>query len=263
MLVIVSACLSACVPVDQLIYLGPNDLNAAKEDVSIFNYDMPSYRLQTNDILDIRISSMDPEVNYIFNSSSAGAIQATQATAQTGGDLFYITGHSISDDGSINIPFVGDVTIVGLSLAEAREKIDSKVKTLFTNYHLQVKMGGIRFSALGEFNKPGKHVILQNQVTVLEAIAICGDLTTVANRREIRLIRQYPTGTKIHTIDLLDQDVILSSFYFIQPNDVLYAEPLVQRSWGVGITGAQTLTAVLSTLSTSAALILSVISLAR
>ena len=102
----------------------------------------------------------------------------------------------------------------------------------------------------------------KNQVTVLEAIAICGDLTTVANRREIRQ-RQYPTGTKIHTIDLLDQDVILSSFYFIQPNDVLYAEPLVQRSWGVGITGAQTLTAVLSTLSTSAALILSVISLAR
>ena len=43
-------------------------------------------------------------------------------------------------------------------------------------------------------------------------------------------------------------------FYFIQPNDVLYAEPLPQRSWGIGITGAQTLNTIVSTLSTSAAL---------
>ena len=67
---------------------------------------------------------------------------------------------------------------------------------------------------------------MQNQVTIFEAIALGGDLSLVANREEIRLIRQHPNGTKIHSINLLDESVVGSPYYFIQPNDVLYAEPL-------------------------------------
>ena len=104
---------------------------------------------------------------------------------------------------------------------------------------------------------------MQNQVTIFEAIALGGDLSLVANRQDIRLIRQHPDGTKIHSVNLLDESVVGSPYYFIQPNDVLYAQPLPQRSWGIGITGAQTLNTIVSTLSTSAALILSVISLSR
>ena len=104
---------------------------------------------------------------------------------------------------------------------------------------------------------------MQNQVTIFEAIALGGDLNRVANREEICLIRQHPNGTKIHSINLLDESVVGSPYYFIQPNDVLYAKPLPQRSWGIGVTGAQTLNTIVSTLSTSAALILSIISLSR
>ena len=81
---------------------------------------------------------------------------------------------------------------------------------------------------------------MQNQVTIFEAIALCGDLTLAANRQEIRLIRQHPRGTKIHTINLLDQSVVGKPYYFIQPNDVLYAEPYpnapgVLHYWGANV----------------------------
>ena len=251
--------LTSCVPVESMIYLRTDEENATE----IFEYDKAEYHLQVNDILDVKISSLNPEVNAIFNNASHGWIQAANASVQTGGDLFYITGYSIDQDGKIAIPFVGKVDVLGLTLDTAYSRIDRKVSELFTNYHLQVKLGGVRFSALGEFNRPGKHVVMQNQVTILEAIALVGDLSIVANREQIRLIRQYPNGTKIHHINLLDQSVIESPFYFIQPNDVLYAEPLAQRSWGIGVTGAQTLNTIVSTLSTSAALLLSIISLSR
>ena len=120
---------------------------------------------------------------------------------------------------------------------------------------------GNSFLSIGEFNRPGKKVVLQNQATIFEAIALCGDLNMVAKRDEIKLIRQYPEGTKIHTINLLDDSVVGSPFYFLQPNDVLYAEPMPQKSAGIGITGAQTLTTVIQALSTSLALVLSIISL--
>ena len=252
-------CCTSCVPVESLIYLQPD------EDMleEVHEYDKQEYQLQTNDILDVKISSLNPEVNALFNASTMGTMQVAQATAQTGGDLFYINGYSIDQDGKIDIPFVGKVDVLGLTLNEAHSAVNVKVSELFTNYHLQVKLGGVRFSALGEFNRPGKHVVMQNQVTIFEAIALGGDLSLVANREQIRLIRQHPEGTKIHSINLLDESVVGSPYYFIQPNDVLYAEPLPQRSWGIGITGAQTLNTIVSTLSTSAALILSIISLSR
>ena len=250
---------TSCVPVESMIYLQP-DGDSPKE---VFRYDKQEYKLQMNDILDVKISSLNPEVNALFNASMAGTMQVAQATAQTGGDLFYITGYSIDQDGNIDIPFVGEVDVLGLTLNEAHSAVDAEVSKLFTNYHLQVKLGGVRFSVLGEFNRPGKHVVMQNQVTIFEAIALGGDLSLVANRKEIRLIRQHPTGTKIHNINLLDESVVESPYYFIQPNDVLYAEPLPQRSWGIGVTGAQTLNTIVSTLSTSAALILSIITLSR
>ena len=250
---------TSCVPVESLIYLQPD----GDIPTEVFRYDKQEYKLQMNDILDVKISSLNPEVNALFNASTAGTMQVAQATAQTGGDLFYITGYSIDQDGNIDIPFVGMVDVLGLTLNEAHSAVDTKVSELFTNYHLQVKLGGVRFSALGEFNRPGKHVVMQNQVTIFEAIALGGDLSLVANRKEIRLIRQHPDGTKIHSINLLDESVVGSPYYFIQPNDVLYAEPLPQRSWGIGVTGAQTLNTIVSTLSTSAALILSIISLSR
>ena len=252
-------CCTSCVPVERMIYLQPN----GDMSTEVFEYDKQEYQLQLNDILDVKISSLNPEINKHFNASALGTMQVAQATAQTGGDLFYITGYSINQDGHIDVPFVGKVDVLGLTLDEAHSAVDLKVSELFTNYHLQVKLGGVRFSTLGEFNRPGKHVVMQNQVTIFEAIALGGDLSLVANREEIRLIRQHPNGTKIHSVNLLNESVVGSPYYFIQPNDVLYAEPLPQRSWGIGITGAQTLNTIVGTLSTSAALILSIISLSR
>ena len=250
-------CCASCVPSESLIYLQKSGETAAE----VFEYNKQDYQLQMNDILDVKISSLNPEVNALFNASTMGTMQVAQATAQTGGDLFYITGYSVDQDGNIDIPFVGKVNVLGLTLNQAHSAVDAEVAKLFTNYHLQVKLGGVRFSVLGEFNRPGKHVVMQNQVTIFEAISLGGDLSHVANREEIRLIRQHPDGTQIHTIDLLDRSVVESPYYFMQPNDVLYAEPLPQKVWGVGVTGTQTLNTILSTLSTSAALILSIITL--
>jgi polysaccharide export outer membrane protein len=240
-------------------------LQDAQADISgeLMHYQDDEYRLQVNDILDVQVISLNPEINSVFNNSTSAPGQVAQVTSQNGGDLFYMTGYSVNENGEVEIPFIGSIAVVGLTLREAHQRVDHEVAKLFSNYHLQIRLGGVRFSLLGEFNKPGKAVILQNQVTIFEALAIGGDLTAVANRGKVRLVRQYPDGTKVHQINLLDRSVIESPFYFIKPNDVIYAEPLKQRSWGIGITGAQTFTTIISTLSTSAALFLSIISLSR
>jgi polysaccharide export outer membrane protein len=256
-LIICSA--TSCVPVKEMIYL------QSEEDITekVFEYQKEEYKLQVNDILDVQIRSMNEEANKLFTIQNQGGGQNMQAGVRSGGDLYYMTGYTVNDNGAIELPYIGEVVVKSKSLKEAKATIDKEVARYFKTYYLQVKLGGIRFATLGEFNSSGKQVILQNQATIYEAIAAAGDLGPLAKRDEIRLIRQYPEGTKIHTINLLDQSIIGSPYYFIQPNDVLYAEPLPQKSYGFGVTGAQTITTLVSALSSSLALYLTIISLGQ
>ena len=125
-------------------------------------------------------------------------------------------------------------------------------------FFVRVRLGGIRFSALGEFNKSGKYTILQNRVTIFEAIAFAGDLNRTAKRDEIILVRQYPDGSQIHKINLLDQKLLGSEYFFLKPNDMIYAEPMKVREIGAGNTLVETLTLLTSSI-TSVVLILTLI----
>ena len=143
---------------------------------------------------------------------------------------------------------------MGLTTEEAESTITRRLAVYFKklteeDLYVKVKLGGIRFSTLGEFNKPGKYVALQDRMTIFEAIAQSGDLTVQAKRDKITLLRQYPEGTKMHIFNLNDRSIIRSPYYFIQPNDQLIADPLKVREFGTGVTGAQTLQVVISSLS--------------
>ena len=115
----------------------------------VFEYDKQEYQLQMNDILDVKISSLNPEVNTLFNASTMGTMQVAQATAQTGGDLFYITGYSIDQDGNIDIPFVGKVDVLGLTLNEAHSAVDAKVSELFHQLPPSSQVGGCPIFSTG------------------------------------------------------------------------------------------------------------------
>ena len=222
---------------------------------SVFLYERIDYKLQVNDIIDVKIVSLDEDVNKLFNSNSVASTNVAQ-TANLG-DLYYITGYNIDDSGYVYLPIIGKVYVLNKTLSEASKEIDKHVLRYFSKYYLVVKLGGIRFSALGEFKRPGKYTILQNQATIFEALALAGDVAMVASREDVKIIRQYPEGTKIHTINLLDKNLIHTPYYFIQPNDVIYIEPLPQKSWGVGVNAAQSTALIMSLISSTLLIIVS------
>ncbi len=249
--------LTSCVQKKKMVYLQTSDKEVSIDSLS-FTYNRQQYRLQVSDIVDVKVYSPEESVNDFFNIQQATNMQAMQVGVQSGGDLYYVTGFSINDSGNLVLPVIGDIVAAGKTIVELKSAIQEALNKYLKEYHLEVKLGGIRYTALGEFNVPGKYVLLQNQATIYEAIANARDLTMVASRGDIKLIRQYPDCTRVHTINLLDESIINSPYYFIQPNDVIYVEPLKVKSWGIGVTGAQTLTTILSVVSSSIALILAI-----
>jgi polysaccharide biosynthesis/export protein len=248
---------SSCVSNKKLLYL--QDLNSQSAKVSStekFPYQEEQYRLQNFDIVDITIKTGSEELNKIFSIVTGEQNNMNMNMGQNGGDLFYMNGYTLDEQGKVDIPLVGELKLVGLTLEEGKTLIENKVRAYVPDeFFVRVRLGGIRFSSLGEFNAPGKVTILQNRVTIFEAIAASGDLTTIAKRNEIIMLRQYPDGSQIHRINLNDRNLLSSEFYFIRPNDVLYAEPLKVRELGAGTNFIQSLALLTSTVSTIALIV--------
>lgn len=248
----------SCVSNEKIIYLQNLEDKAEIPEDELIRYDIPEYKLQYNDIIDVNIQTVEDLLLNGFNNNAAAGNQQMQMAGQSGGDIYYMTGYTVDRNGNIRLPIVGEVQVQNKSLDEVRVQIESQLQQYVkTEIYVKVKLGGIRYSALGEFKRPGKFVVLQDRMTIFEAIANAGDLTNISKRDEILLIRQYPEGTKLHRLNLTDRQLIRSPYYFIQPNDQLYAEPMKVREVGAGENAAQSLALIISAI-TAAVLIINV-----
>jgi polysaccharide biosynthesis/export protein len=214
------------------------------------------YLLQYNDVVEINIKTSDPLLNQMLDINSngistGGGRMMMGGGLMSGGDIFYLSGYTLDDNGFVDMPVLGRLKLVGLNSEKAKITIENELKKYVRDddYFVRVRLGGIRFSALGEFSRPGKYTVLQNRVTIFEAIATAGDLTVVAKRDNIMLIRQYPEGSRAHRINLNNKEIMSSEFYFVRPNDMIYAEPMKVRELGTGTTLLQTIQ-VLASLAT-------------
>ncbi|WP_287059581.1 polysaccharide biosynthesis/export family protein [Algoriphagus sp.] len=245
--------LGSCISNKRIIYMQDlgKDSEAHMSSDERMGYKFEEYLLQSFDIVEINIKTTSPELNELLSvvniDNNAGAAMMGGGGGQ-GGDVFFMNGYTLDENGKVELPLIGEVELVGKTTAEAKSIIEDKVRKYVNEdeFFVRVRLGGIRFSALGEFNSSGKMTILQNRVTIFEAIAAAGDLTILAKRNNLVLLRQYPDGSQIHRINLNDKNLLSSEFYFIRPNDVLYAEPLKVREVGTATNFIQTLTLVTS-----------------
>jgi len=216
---------------------------------SLYKLNNQPYKLQVNDVLSIDIKAEDEKLVALFKISS---------DALNKKDL-YFDGYTIDRDGNIRLPYIGEMNVLGYTLKEVREKIQTELKKYIKNtdsVFVKVKLAGIRFVVTGEVNSPGTIVLLQNQVSIIEAIANAGDITDTGDRKNISLLRKTIDGVEKHTLDLTNVTVFNSPYFYVQPNDVIYVSPLKQKSWGTGSTGLQTFTTLVTILSFVASTVL-------
>ncbi len=235
--------ITSCIPNKDLVYLQQKD---SESQSAIEKVALKPYRIQINDILSVRIKALDPKIVEMFNPSTSG-------TQSNSADALYFDGFTVDDHGNIRVPVLGEVPVIGLTQDEVRANIEKRLLDEYFNKEadifVSVKLAGLRYTLNGEIANPGTKTLFQEKVTVLEAIANGGDITITGNRKEVVLVRQYPHGTEIHTLDLTKVEAIKSPYYYIQPNDYIYIKPLKQKSWGTGTNGLQSFTTILAAVS--------------
>jgi len=245
-LILLAIFFNSCIPKKNLVYFqGEVDQNS-----SIQKLHNEPYKLQVNDVLSIQIKSSDEKLDELFQTSSKN--NTSNSNTMFSEENLYFTGYSVDRQGNIRLPYIGEINVLGYTENEVREKIDKEFETYFKNpddVFITVKLAGIRFTILGEVGSTGTKVLYQNQVNLVEAIANSGDITLVGNRKNVTIIRKNIDGTKRYQVDMTDVNTFESQNFFIQSNDIVYVEPLKQKSWGTGTTGMQTLTTIVAILS--------------
>lgn len=196
-----------------------------------------TYILQPFDIVQIDFASADPELvagfTFLNSPQGAGARIGIGGGGGGGSDPLYMSGYSLDKDGMVEIPKLGKIKISGLSEEQAKVAVQQEINKFFKEeVFVRLRMAGIRYTTLGEFNSVGVQIIYKNRATLFDALATAGETSLLGKKNKMFLIRQYDGGTKIHQINLNDRALLGSPWFFIQPNDILYLEPMKIRQIG-------------------------------
>lgn len=242
---IIGFLLTSCIPHKDTLYM--QNKNTALDSLQVLKEQQKPYRVQINDILNIRVKALMQDKVSIFNPVGDSNLNAS------GQERAYFDGFTVDVHGNIRIPTLGYMNVLGYTTQEIEKMIETKLLEVefkeTANIFVTVKLSGLRFTATGEVGSPGSKTLFQERVNIFEAIANVGEIPVTGNKKDVLIIRQYPQGQQIHHLDLTDVAVMQSPYYYIQPNDMIYVKPLKQKSWGTGISGRETLATIISVLS--------------
>ena len=185
------------------------------------------YLLQPGDVVRVQIESLTPEEYDIF--ATTGANQQNMAGAGGQGGAMALMGHLIDDEGNVDFPAIGKVGLEGLTIFEAEEKLELLAAEYLENPVLSVRMVNFRFTVLGEVGQQSVITTFNHKVSMVEAIGLAGGLGELADRSEIKVIRQKNGIASIHYINMLEEQTLSSPFYYVQANDIIVVPPLNQR----------------------------------
>lgn len=184
---------------------------------------MTAYRLQANDVLSIRIKSLDQEQVEYLSLETTGVFNVNPASA-------FMNGYSLDSEGVINMPGIGEMKVGGLTIGEAREKIQQRIRqTEVGDATVFVNLVSFKVSVIGEVNSPNQYYVYNNQLTLIEAVSQAGGFTDFADREHVKLIRQSDKGTEVTMLDFKNSDILSSKFFYLQPNDMLVVDALEEK----------------------------------
>lgn len=190
-------------------------------------------KIQPNDILAITVTSMDKNTTDVLNFANINPIPTavfpglSNPGAQRGQPL----GYMVDPDGNVEIPFIGKIWVYDLTLTQAgnliRKKIDS---VLVAEPAVNVRFLNHKFSVMGEVGRPGTFNLLDDRTTLPEVIAMAGDIGVFGNRENILLVREKGEGQEMIRINLTNQSIFTSPYYYVKNGDVIYVEPLKEKA---------------------------------
>lgn len=174
--------------------------------------DYSYYRLQKNDMIKIRLLTTNDEAAAIFDINSSNSTSSTDNSRA----------YRIYEDGTIDIPFINNIPVAGLTLREAAKVIEGRMKEFVPDAMVKVALANDKFYVIAD-KKTGVYEFYKEKLNIFQALAMTGNIPNNVDRRRVRIIRPNVDGkAQVIQFDMRAKSIIGSEYYYIQPNDVIY-----------------------------------------
>ncbi|WP_456377317.1 polysaccharide biosynthesis/export family protein [Lutibacter sp.] len=201
---------TSCVSKKEMIYF--QDIDGVEINETIKKYEP---KIQEGDILNINVSAIDAMAAAPFNLYEGTGIGTPKP-------ITYL----VNSDGEINIPVLGKIKVEGFTTKQITTNLTNKLKSDYIkNPIVNIRLINFKVTVLGEVKAPGTYPVLNERVSIIEAIGMAGDLTIQGERSTVMLIREQEGKRKSVTIDLTNKKIFNSPYYYLAQNDVIYVAP--------------------------------------
>ena len=217
--------------------------------------------IQPKDLLSITVNTSDPEVAAPFNLTVQTAINVAQSNNGYVTSQPTLQQYLVNNEGEIDFPVIGRLKVGGLTKNQAEDLIREKLRPYLKETPIvTVRMSNYKISVIGEVNRPGTFTISNEKVNIFEALAMAGDMTVYGIRNNVKLIREDNRGQRnIISLNLNEQNILHSPYYYLQQNDILYVTPNKTKAKNASISNSTTIWfSVIGTLVSLASLIVTI-----
>lgn len=187
-------------------------------------------RIKAHDRLTVVVTSKDAELAAPFNSATSYnslSVNPLGTTSANGTQSLQV--RTVDEKGMLYIPIIGDIYCVGKTRSELADEIASKIKAggYVSDASVNIQFVDMKLFVLGEVTRPGQFDVTRDKITILEALAMAGDMTIFGNRSNVSVIRkvQGSDQNKVYQVNLLSADAMSSPAYYLQQGDVVYVQP--------------------------------------
>ncbi len=176
------------------------------------------FKIRKNDQLGIIIASSSREEDALFNAPSGSG-----ASTASGGSI--TSGYTVDANGNIQLHKLGEIKVIGMTRRELKDKLQKDLLPYMKDPIVNVTYLNHKITVLGEIKMPKSVNMPQEQLSILEVLAEAGDVSELARRDNILVIRESETGKETKYINLEDKAILGSPWYYLQPDDVVYISP--------------------------------------
>lgn len=167
------------------------------------------YKLQYNDEIYCSVLTSNTEFLNEFN----GVISAGS---------FNGIAYTIYENGTISIPYFGDIYVLGMTLEQAEQAIQNKMQQVFPDAQVKVGLRNNAYYIVSDGQK-GRYGLYKDNTTIYQALAMSGRPSTSMDLSKVKIVRTDEQGKSyVRVFDLRAESIIESEFYYIKPNDLIY-----------------------------------------
>ena len=197
---------SSCTATKDQVFFKTLQKDTTLKNLVSKNYDL---KIQKGDMLGIAVASLSPDVAF-YN--------APQNTVGP------VSGHLVDEYGNISFLKLGTLHAEGLTRKNLKDTLQAQLIPYLKDIVVSVSFLNRHVTMLGAAG-PTVVPLLSDNMTLLDALAASGDISQKGKMTNVLVIREQDDNKVFKRINLEDQSIFYSPYYYLQPNDIVYVEP--------------------------------------